>query len=86
MATGRNETKTPMELAAAKGNAKALTALGKFTQVNTFDSFSFVADILVKVFDSCFYRISNASAGDSASDVVPNLHPDERQPRRFRAE
>ena len=44
MATGRNETKTPMELAAAKGHAKALTALGKFTQVNTFDSFSFVAD------------------------------------------
>ena len=36
MATGRKEIKTPMELAAKKGKAQALTVLGQYTQVNIF--------------------------------------------------
>ena len=42
MATGRKEMKTPMELAAKKGKAQALTVLGQYTQVNIFGIYFFL--------------------------------------------
>ena len=76
MATGQKELKTPMELAAKKDKAKALTALEEYTQVKTLVifSFSFFSDLYI-VSGCCFYW---KSSGDSTSDVVPTVQADRR--------
>ena len=75
MATGRKETKTPMEMAAANGKAKALTALEEYTQVDTFTFTFFSCSLTLKVSGSCFFW---NSSGDSTSDVVQSAQADER--------
>ena len=63
----------------AGGDARQSQSSHCFGKIHSSESFLLM---LVKV----MIVASTGSAGDSTSDVVPNVEPDERQPRRFRAE